>query len=210
MRGTAIVAFLSLSLGVACTTPMEISFDARVDFSRYHSWDWLPDTARTLDVPTPYIVALDRDLARSVEREFEKRGLRRTRGGADLLIGALLNVRREIVTVVETSAVEYLSSHHASPGYEVQAVMKREETHERSRLVIFATDARLGHVVWRGALEERRRDRFSLHLARTVANLLQQFPPLTRFNGSPEPSRDPGAEDPTKFTASPSPSEHDV
>ena len=50
-----------MSVCVACTTPVEISFDEREDFSRYRTWDWLPGAARTIDAPTPYLVGLDRD-----------------------------------------------------------------------------------------------------------------------------------------------------
>ena len=212
MRGTAvaIAAVVSMSVCVACTTLLEISFDERADFSRYRTWDWLPGAARTIDAPTPYLVGLDRDLARLVERELERQGFERVRRGADLRIGVLLNVRREVVKVFETGAVEQLSSLHESPSYQVQTTVERQETHERSRLVVVATDARRGKVVWTGALEERFRGQFSPYLERTVANLLEHFPPAGRVSESPPPGPDPGTGGPTDFTVSPSRSEPDV
>ena len=210
MRGTAvaIVAGLSLSLAVGCANVPEISFDARDDFSHYRTWDWLPGTARIIDAPTENLVGLDRDLARIVELELERQGLERVRGGADLRVGAVLNVRREVKTVFETGAIEFLPSHHASPSFQVQSTVQRDEVQERFRLVVFATDPRLGRVVWTGALEDRSRERFASYLERTVASILGQFPPAGR--GSPSPGRDPDLKGPTKFTTSSPPSEPDA
>ena len=212
MRGTAvaIVAVVSMSLCLACATPPEITFDEREDFSRYRTWDWLPGTPRTIDAPTPYVVGLDRDLARLVEQELERRGFVRVRRGADLRFGVVLNLRREVVKVFETGAIEQLSSLHESPSFQVQATVERQETRERSRLVVVAIDARHGKVVWKGALEERFRGQLSHHLKRTVANLVEHFPPAGRASESPPPGPDPGTRGPTDFTASPSRSEPDV
>jgi hypothetical protein len=213
MRGTAIaiVALLSVSLlGVACATSLEISVDESQDFSRYRTWDWLPGAARTIDAPTPHSGGLDRDLARLVERELERRGFERVRREADLRVGAGLKVRSEVVKVFETGAVEQVSSHHESPSYEVQATVERRETHQRSRLAVVAIDARRGKVVWRGTLEERLRGPVSPELKRMVAELLDHFPPAGRANESPPPDPDPGSGAETELTTSPSRSGPDV
>ena len=206
MRGTssAIVAVVTLSLGLACTTSVEISVDEREDFSQYRTWNWLPAAPRTIDAPTPYIIGLERALALLVAREFEHLGLERVDKGGDLKVGVLLNVRHEVVTIAETGAIEYLSSLHASPSFEVQTTLTREETHERTRLVIFAIDAHSRQVVWKGALEERFRGHFYPHLERTVANLLERFPSAGRSSESPGPRRDPGTDGPAMFSSSPS------
>jgi hypothetical protein len=115
-----------------------------------------------------------------------------------------------VVKIFETGAVEQLSSLYESPSYQVQARVERQETHERSRLAVVAIEARRGKVVWRGALEERFRDPFSPYLDLLVANLLEHFPPVGHAGESAPPGPDPGTEDPTDFTASPSLSETDV
>ena len=212
MRGNAlrILTVLSVAIGVACASPT-ISFDPREDWSRYRTWDWHPDAARTIDAPTPYIVGLDRDLARLIERAFEKRGLSRDRRTPDLRVGVLLNVRREQVTVLETGAIEQLSSLHFSPSYQVQTTTTRLQTYERSRLVVFATSARGGQVVWEGTLQERFRGQFSPYLERSIETLIERFPlagPMS--NGSPPPGRDPASGAPTEFTLPPSRSTLDV
>jgi hypothetical protein len=202
MEGAAlrIAAVLSLSLGVACSTYPEISFDEREDFSRYRTWDWLPGTARTIDAPAANSVALDHELARFVERALERRGFERVRRRPDLRVGVRLEVRREEVTIYETHAIEQLSSLHSSPSYDVQASVKRRQTYERSRLLVFAIEARQGRVVWEGALAARSRGQLGPHLERTTADLLERFPSAGRAStGAPPPARDPATGRPSEF-----------
>jgi len=211
MRGTSLaVVVFSLSLGVACTTPVHISYDARNDFSQYRTWNWLSAAPRTIDAPTPYIVGLERALALLVAREFEKRGLERVATGGDLEVGVLLNVRHEVVTIFETAAVEYLPSLHASPSFEIQATEARQEKQEHTRLVIFASDSRSRQIVWKGAMEDRFSGHFYPHLERTVAILLARFPTENSSGSPPVPGQDPDTGGPAMFTSSPSPPEPDV
>jgi hypothetical protein len=212
MRGpaAALAAAVATSLCIACATSLEVSRDEREDFSRHRTWDWLPGAARTIDAPPPYRVGLDRDLARLVERALGRRGFVRVRHGADLRIGALLNVRRRVVKVLETGAIQQLSSLHEAPSYQVQATVERREVRERCRLVIFAVAAHRGEIVWKGALEERFRGQFGPHLERTVANLVERFPPAGRASEPPPPRPEPGPGGPGDLAVSPSRSGPDV
>jgi len=195
-----IAVALSVSLGVACSTSPEISFDEREDFSRYRTWDWLPGAARTIDAPAADSVALDLELARLVERALDRRGFERVRRRPDLRVGVRLEVRREEVTIYETHAIEQLSSLHSSPSYEVQAAVKRRQTYERSRLLVFAIEARHGRVVWEGALAARSPGRLGAQLERTIADLLERFPSAGRASrGGTPPIRDPATGRPTEF-----------
>ncbi len=180
MRITPVATFavvVAPILWIGCTSPVDIYFDGAEDFGNYRTWDWLPSAARTIDAPTPYAVGLDRELAELVERELARRGFRRVRDGADLRLGALLNMRREEANVMETRAIEQISSLHSSPNFEVQATVTRVETYERYRLVVFAVEPRSGRIVWKGALEERfPSDGSSPGVRQTVTGLLAHFP----------------------------------
>jgi hypothetical protein len=190
----------------SATSP-DISVDEREEFSRYATWDWAPRTDRAVDTSGSDGGGLDRELALLVERELERRGFERVHRRPDLRVGARLEVRREEVIRYETAALEQLSSLHSSPSFQVQKTVKRRQTYERSRLVIVATDARRCRIVWEGALEERFLGRFSPHLKRTVASLLERFPPAGRAStGGPPHDRDPGTGLPSVFTGTPSPS----
>jgi hypothetical protein len=199
-----IVAVLSLSLGVACTTRPEVDFDERDDFSRYRTWDWYAGVAGSIDAPGTNAAELDLDMARLVERALERLGFERVRGRSDLRVGVKLEVRREEVITYETGAMEQLSSLHFEPSYQVQATVERRRTYEHSRLVIFAIDPLRRRVVWRGVLQERFPGQFSPHLQRTVASLMERFPPAGRAApDAPPPARDPASGRPSEYTGSP-------
>lgn len=202
MRSFAVasLAVLFLLLCAGCVSVPEVSFDPEDDFGRYQTWDWLPSAAQTFDTPAN-IDGLNRKLTRLVARELRRQGLERVQGGADLRIGAVLNVRRENATVLETGAIRQLLSHNASTSYHIQSTVSRTETREHFRLVVIAADARSGQIVWRGSLEDWSRDDFSAHMGRTVENLLARFPASGASRKSP--GRDPGTEGPTKFAVPP-------
>jgi hypothetical protein len=213
MQGTAvrIVAALLLSFTVACTTTLEISRDERADFSAFRTWDWLPDTARSVEAPTPEVAAgLDYDLARLIHSQLAQQGFEQVRRGPDLRIGFLLNVQRQVVTYIETGASQQLSSLHDSPSYEIQASTERVKTYDHARLVVFAIDPRSRRVVWQGVLQDRFDGALSAHLKGTVASLLEHFPPAGRAARLPIPGREPATPGPSEFTGPPSRSEPDV
>jgi len=179
MRGAVhLVATAVAVLAAGCATSVDVAFDDRQDFSRYHSWDWLPG-ARSVDAVPGEERTLDALTSRLVERELRDRGLVRVLDGADLLVGYALRVQRQLVAVNETGAENLLSSHHDSPSYRIQVTKKRIEVHDNGYLRIVVTDGRRERVVWRGELRARRRGDFAGHLPDAVSRLLGQFPAAT-------------------------------
>jgi len=187
MRHLAILllALLPVLPGMACAPPLNIHLDERADFARYRTWSWLPDAPRTIDAPVPYAIGLDRGLARLVERTLGERGFVRVERGGDLRVGAALNVRREIESVMETGAVEHLSTYTSDGTYLVQRSTLRQVTYDRSRLAIFAIHPGSQTVVWRGSLERRDVGGFPPHLGEAVARLLDRFPNAGAGGGAP-------------------------
>lgn len=188
MRGAVQLAAASFAaLGVACATTVDVAFDEGEDFSRYRTWDWLPRAARTVNAPLGQGPALDARVARLVERALRARGFERTDGRADLFVSYYLQVQRELVTVRETPAMQYLSSFHSSPSYWIQATQSRLHTYERGRLVIVVSGRRQQRVIWRGEIEGRFQGDFSPHLREVVWSLLERFPP-PRKAATPAPA----------------------
>jgi hypothetical protein len=198
MRRLAIL--LGLLPVMACTPPLQIHLDERADFTRYRTWSWLPDAPRTIDAPVPHAIGLDRDLASQVERALGERGFVRVARGGDLRVGAALNVRRETESVMETGAVEHLSTYTSDGTYLVQRSTLRRVTYDRSRLAIFVIHPGSQTVVWKGAIERRDEGGFSPHLGKAVARLLDRFP--TAGAGGDAPGR--RAPSPREWTLHPS------
>jgi hypothetical protein len=159
-------------------------------FDRYASWSWLPSEARHVDAPPGLAPRFDRELERLVGEALAERGYQRVEAGADLRIGVLLDVRREVVTVRETGAMQQVSSLHESGSFQVQAAVERQRTYEHSRLVLFAVDPRRGEVVWQGILERRFRGAFAPHIEGVVATLLSRFPEAGEGGEGPIRRRD--------------------
>ena len=68
MRGTILLfSPILLGLGVGCASEVRVHFDERADFSRYHTWAWLPDSASRVDAPHANSPALTTRLARLIE-----------------------------------------------------------------------------------------------------------------------------------------------
>jgi hypothetical protein len=168
------IACVALLLG--CGGGLEIRRDDGVDFGTLRTWSWLPNAARTIDAPPPYAIGLDRELAGSVEAMLLEQGFVRVDRDGDLRIGALLNVRREYENVVETGAVQQLSTYTSDGIYEIQRSTLRRQTFERVRLVVFAMNPLTGKPVWTGSHERRFEGEFARHLESVVGMLIAGFP----------------------------------
>jgi len=182
MRGTTLllasVAFPAI-LALACASPVDVTWDPRADFSRYATWDWLPELSRALDTeaPAPDPRSAGSVLVRHVERALAAKGLSRDRLGADLLVGARLRVKRRLVLTQQTGAVQHLSSMHDSPSYDLQTTRTELEPYEKGRLEIAVASSRDGRVVWRGVIEREVRGEITDNLGELVSRLLARFPP---------------------------------
>src|SRR5262245_57028582 len=156
MRGAVLfAASLVAALASGCaTTTVDVAFDPAQDFSQYRTWDWLPRGKNVYALPGEER-ALDRLISRLVEQELGERGLVRVRGGADLLVGYELRVRRQLVILNETGAEDLLPSHHSSPSYQVQATTRRIDVYDRGYLWVAMTDGEREGRIWRGELRTR-------------------------------------------------------
>ncbi len=193
MRRVAhLVGILLAGLGIACSTTVHVAFDEREDFSRYRTWNWQPDRARTVDAPLSDALALDAALARLVESALRDRGFTRSRDRVDFFVATHLRVEREFVIVNETGAMQVLSSLHYSPSYWVQATKSVLRRYESAQLAIVVTHGHRQRRVWRGEFQGRFPGDFAPHLGNAVSRLLERFPPEPK-TAAPAPRPRPGS-----------------
>ena len=120
MRGT-ILPFspILLGLGLGCASEVRVHFDERADFSRYHTWAWLPDSASRVDAPHANSPALTTRLARLIEEQLGKRGYDRTAEHADFFVSYQLVLRRHEMAIEVPRAPYLFSSYNSSASISV-------------------------------------------------------------------------------------------
>ena len=192
-RASHLAAILLAGLGIACSTTVHVAFDEREDFSRYRTWNWQPDRARTVDAPLSDAPALDAALARFVESALRDQGFTHSPDAADFFVAIHLRVERELVTVNETGAMQVLSSLHDSPSYWIQATKSELRRYESAQLTIVVTDRHRQRRVWRGEFEGRFPGDFAPHLGDAVSRLLERFPQIPALR--PDPASPPSGGD---------------
>jgi hypothetical protein len=170
--GAAILAAFSL----ACASSVDVSIDQRKDLTGFRTWNFLTHRSGNVRAPDGNRIDLDVTLTRLVERCLAARGFERVTSQPDFYVSYFLEVRREVVVMAETPAMQTLDSLNDSASYEIQATERRVEIHELGHLSIFVTDAEEQAVVWRGGFEGRYLGAISPHLESAVASLLRHLP----------------------------------
>jgi hypothetical protein len=178
--GAAILA----SFGVACASTVDVQIDQRKDFAGYCTWNFLSLGSGNVRGPISDTRQFDAKLGRLVERGLLGRGFARATDRPDFYVTYALAVRRQLVIVSETPAMEYLPSLHHTGSWEIQATERRAETYETGHLRIFVSDPHDQRVVWRGKFEGRFRDAISNHLEGAVSSLLERLPAPAAASGA--------------------------
>jgi hypothetical protein len=172
IRSALSIALLSSIL--SCATTMSLRVEDPGDVSRFRTWDWLHDGGEKVDASA----APDSELqvARQIEEWLSSRGYRRATGSAEILVDFDLAIRRGVVEVARTEALQTLHSLHSSPSFEVQATRYEKRHYEIADLKIVAIDPRERSVVWRGSFAKRYGEARTLQLNDAVAQLLVRLP----------------------------------
>jgi hypothetical protein len=154
------------------------------DVARFRTWDWLRDDGKGVDSPADLGSELKRQVARQIEASLRARGFRRAPESAELLVDFDLAIRREVVEVARTGALQTLHSLHSSPSFEVQATRYEMRHYEIADLKIVAIDPRERSVVWRGSFAKHYGEVRSPQLNDAVTQLLARMPtPRPRLDG---------------------------
>ena len=167
---------------VSCATTTSLRVEDPGDVARFHTWDWLRDDGERVDAPTDPVSELQ--VARQIEESLSARGFRRVPGNAEVLVDFDLTIRREVVEVARSGALQTLHSLHSSPSFEVQATHYEMRNYEIADLKIVAIDPREQSVVWRGSFARRYGEVRPPQMNDAVAQLLARMPtPRPRPDG---------------------------
>jgi hypothetical protein len=170
-------ALLSLGIGAACSTTVDVVVDEREDFSRYRTWDFYSRAHPKVDAPYGDPRALDARVARLVEQELQQRGFERNASRPDFLVSYHLALRRRVVVIEEPAAPYLLSSHTSSASYWIEGTSRNvSQVHEDLRLAIGLSDGSGRRRTWRGVLLRTVVDASVLPLDDAVATLLDRLP----------------------------------
>lgn len=186
MRGSIHLALLALAtLLVACTSPVDVLVDSRADFSRYHTWTWLPGEEVGIDAPGSPAAELASRVHASVERVLRVRGFERGGAGADFFVSCRLTLRRREGYVQVPFAPYLFSSLDSSASYWIEGSSREIRSYHDLRLEIGIHTAP-GAAVWRAttfrSVEVGRR----LPVREAVEVLLEHLPQGAPESGSPK------------------------
>jgi hypothetical protein len=169
---------------VSCATTTSLRVEDLGDIARFHTWDWLRDDGERVDAPASSHSELELQVARQIEESLSARGFRRVPGNAEVLVDFDLTIRRGVVEVARTGALQTLHSLHSSPSFEVQATRYEMRHYEIADLKIVTIDPRERSVVWRGSFAKQYGEVRSPQLNDAVAQLLARMPtPRPRVDG---------------------------
>jgi len=178
------VSTVLLSIILSCSTTMSLRTEDPGDVSRFRTWDWLRDDGERVGAPADPVSELELQVARQIEESLGARGFRRAPGSPEILVVFDLTIRREVVEVAQTGALQTLHSMNSSPSFEVQATRYEMRHYEIADLKIVALDPRERSVVWRGSFARRYGEVQPLHLNAAVIQLLARLPtPRPRPDG---------------------------
>ncbi len=182
MRGIIyVIPLLAAWLGLACASSVDVRFDERADFSRYHTWSWLPDAASRVDAPHADPARLDAQLARLIEEQLGQHGYERAAERADFFVSYRLALHRHAVEVEVPRAPYLLSSYSSSPSYWIEGSEVKKRIFEDLQLVVRVAGPD-GRTTWQAALKRRLEDGSGLRLDDLIVTLLERFP--AHRNGS--------------------------
>jgi hypothetical protein len=178
------LSIVLLSSIVSCATTMNLRVEDPGDVARFRTWDWLSDEGERVGAPAGTDSVLELQVARQIEELLSARGFRRAPGSAEVLVDFDITIRRAVVEVARTGALQTLHSLHASPSFEVQATQYEMRHYEIVDLNFVAIDSRERSVVWRGSFEKRYGEARSPQMNDAVAQLLARMPTSRpRLNG---------------------------
>jgi hypothetical protein len=170
------LSIVLLSSIVGCATTMNLRVEDPGDIARFRTWDWLRDDGERVDASADPDSELELQAARQIEESLSALGFRRSPGSAEIFVVFDLTIRRGVVEVARTGAVQTLHSLHNSPSFEVQATQYEMRPYEIVDLKIVAIDPRERRVVWRGSFARRYGEAGPPHINDAVVQLLARMP----------------------------------
>src|SRR5262245_4929118 len=161
-----------------CGSTVRVAFDPHEDFTTYRTWAWLPRNWEVAASKSRVDPELDALLRGAIERELAARGFELAgEGEPDFLVTYHVRLKRQLVRVMETPAMETLVNPHREGGYEVQVSKPVLYPYELGTLVLDVAEPRERQLVWRGIGTRRVRDSFKRRAEDVVVDIFESFPP---------------------------------
>ena len=165
---------ISLLVSWGCAAGLAPVAGPPAEFARFSTWDWHPANAAAV---APARAKLAAGLRLAVERELAERGYRRVRTPIpDFFVVLRVEVGLDVEVVWETSAVQTLSSFHASPSFETVSSERVVRAFETGTVSIAIMDPLAREAIWRGRADKRVRHSFAPHAPELVSHLFADFP----------------------------------
>jgi hypothetical protein len=183
-RLALVSASIAAAIGSGCAPTLQVAFDAREDFSLYHTWDFGAAETTGAAAAPEHQAGLEAELVRAIARTLDQRGYRRAAERPDLQVSYQLSLERRKERVLVPRAPYLLSSNSHTGSYWIEGSDTEERSYDDLRLSIEVAD-RGGRGIWKGALRERIPQGRSTDLAAAVVSLFERFPRAT-----PRPQRD--------------------
>lgn len=177
-RGVFVCCMVGWAVGCAATMTIDTQHEADIDFSKYHTWNWLPAKGNQPIDPGVADPDVQARIPKAIESEFLSRGFRQTPDSADCFV------------VYHAALAEHLSETTVDDRYDNASYAEYSRdwehgyTHEwqEGSLVIDILDSQTAKLVWRGsaqaeitldATDEEKDERVN----EAVRKMLKKFPP---------------------------------
>jgi hypothetical protein len=175
------LAVLTLSLA-ACAVPVRTEYVHRVDYTRFHSFAWLPPPPSALRNPLLQSGIIEERIKNDIFSILRARGYRpiKDRARASFLVTLHLVPYRKIVSRPSFGYGFFFGyDDFFGPGNVVLVNNNSVSAHRRGYIVVDVIDGRTHKLIWRGWLSRGlHRWNFTRRaLYRSLVRILRHFPP---------------------------------
>jgi hypothetical protein len=182
MKRVAIIACATLALAACAAIEVSSDWNPAADFSRLHSWAWLPQARPVSGDPRLDSALLDQRIRSAVEGELGARGFAKAEAtAADFLVAYHVALERKLVATTIDDYYGGVGYHHwPRPGYSQTYVHEFEV----GTLMLDVLDPRSRELIWRGTAQaeiipDATPEEREARVREGVRRILERFPPQT-------------------------------
>jgi len=173
-----LIVWMVAVMVAGCSGGMEIQtdFDATADFSRYSTWDWVPEPAEETGDPGVDDPIVRARIQSAVAEELAKHGYLRAADAPDFLVNYHTAMKDEL------DVVEMQDYYDRMPYNEFQQDVTYTYTWHKGTLILDFIDSDSSKLVWRGVARAEVNlndppDKKKKRIATAVERMLREFPP---------------------------------
>ena len=178
------------ALAIAACSPRVAVDSANVNFSKYHTYDWMDSDVRGSQNPLYYNQIATQNVENVVDQALTNRGVQRSSSRPDLLIGYHFFVQEKTRTVSNGFSGPVYGPYYGwgrwgysgwGPGWYGNSFGNNQYTqqqYEAGTVVVDMVDSRTHQLVWRGSIQDAVNNPAKINdqLAREVQKIVEKFP----------------------------------